>query len=204
VKAHAYIDGFNLYYGIRRRPRDKWLNLEALLDRLFPDDDVALIRYFTARVKGKIDPTAPAHQQAYLSALSSLPRVSVRFGKFNVNPTWLPLNMPSQWRVPVLRAEEKGSDVNLATYLLTDAFAKACEMAIIISNDSDLREPIKVVQQPPFNLTVWVVNPLTTPKTKMGADYHIDLRRADVAASHFPDRVRTSKGKWVVRPNSWT
>ena len=44
--------------------------------------------------------------------------------------------------VRVMKTEEKGSDVNLATYLLVDAFEDRFDVAVIISNDSDLKEPI--------------------------------------------------------------
>jgi hypothetical protein len=98
MRAHACIDGFNLYFGIKRWPAYKWLNLEALLDRVFPKDDIRVIRYFTARVKGSIDPGAPIRQNAYLRALGTLPRVVTHFGKFNINKTWLPLNMPPDGR----------------------------------------------------------------------------------------------------------
>jgi hypothetical protein len=35
--------------------------------------------------------------------------------------------------VEVIKTEEKGSDVNLATYLLLDAFRRDCDTAIVIS-----------------------------------------------------------------------
>ena len=37
-----------------------------------------------------------------------------------------------------MKSEEKGSDVNIATYLLVDAFDDEYETAIIVTNDSDL------------------------------------------------------------------
>jgi len=43
----------------------------------------------------------------------------------------------------VIKTEEKGSDVNLATHLLHDAHRGWFEAAVIVSNDSDLLEPIK-------------------------------------------------------------
>ena len=48
--------------------------------------------------------------------------------------------------VSVIKTEEKGSDVNLATYLLMDAFDNLFDVAVIISNDSDLKEPISQVR----------------------------------------------------------
>ena len=35
---------------------------------------------------------------------------------------------------------------NLATYLLHDGFTGAYDTAVIVSNDSDLREPVRVVR----------------------------------------------------------
>jgi hypothetical protein len=203
MDAVAYIDGFNLYYGIKRWRAYKWVDLEALVDRLFPKDNVTLIRYFTARVKGKIDPGAVLRQQAYLRALDSLPRVEKTYGKFQIRPTWLPLEHERLPKVPVLRSEEKGSDVNLATFLLVDAAKQPGGMSIVFSNDSDLREAIRSVQAPPFDKTVWVVNPRVTPKTKMDATYHIDLNIADVRDSQLPDSVTLPSGQVVTRPSSW-
>ena len=44
----------------------------------------------------------------------------------------------------IWKTEEKCSDVNIATYLLLDAFQKSYEVAAVLSNDSDLVEPIRL------------------------------------------------------------
>ena len=57
---------------------------------------------------------------------------------------------PEGWKVSALRVvktEEKGSDVNLATFLLMDAFDDLFDVAVIISNDSDLKEPIAQISR---------------------------------------------------------
>jgi len=46
LKANVYIDGFNLYYGIKKWPECKWLDLEALAERLFRE--LSLIRQYAA------------------------------------------------------------------------------------------------------------------------------------------------------------
>ena len=61
-------------------------------------------------------------------------------------PTRMPLHPPPATgpkTVQVMKSEEKGSDVNLATYLLVDAFDDDYEAAVVVSNDSDLAEPIR-------------------------------------------------------------
>jgi hypothetical protein len=46
-----------------------------------------------------------------------------------------------------IKTEEKGSDVNLATHLLHDPHMDRFDVAVVISNDSDLLEPIKIARQ---------------------------------------------------------
>jgi hypothetical protein len=76
--------------------------------------------------------------------------VSIHLGHFSTKPAKMLLANP----VPggprfadVLRTEEKGSDVNLATYLLADAFRADADAFVIISNDSDLTEPMRIVRR---------------------------------------------------------
>ena len=53
--------------------------------------------------------------------------------------------------VEVLDTEEKGSDVNLASYLLMDGFENDYEMAVVVSNDSDLQLPISMTRTAMMN-----------------------------------------------------
>ena len=48
--------------------------------------------------------------------------------------------------IEVYKTEEKGSDVNLASHLLVDAAHRDCEVAVVVSNDSDLKDPIELAQ----------------------------------------------------------
>lgn len=61
-------------------------------------------------------------------------------------------------RVWVDKTEEKGSDVNLASHLLRDAFRGAFQVAVLITNDSDLAEPVRIVRQE-LNLPVGILSP---------------------------------------------
>lgn len=120
VRVRVYVDGFNLYYGaLKARPESRWLDLVAVSRLLRPNDAIDAIRYFTARVKGNRDATAPGKQKLYLAALDTLPLVTVHFGQFRTHPVAMPLAEPVSGRkrtARVLKTEEKGSDVNLATH----------------------------------------------------------------------------------------
>ena len=45
-----------------------------------------------------------------------------------------------------MKPEEKGSNVNLATHMVNDAWKNLYDVALIISNDSDLVEAIHIVK----------------------------------------------------------
>lgn len=144
-----YIDGFNLYYGAVRDTPYRWLDLGKLCDALSPDLRVDKIWYFTARV-GDRGPSSSAvvNQNTYLDALATVPNLEAVFGKFQTKPVRLPLANPTADAqfAKVLRTEEKGSDVNLAVYLLRDAFQGICDEAVVISADSDLCSAIETVR----------------------------------------------------------
>jgi hypothetical protein len=162
MRANIYVDAFNLYYGCLRGTPYKWLNLEALATALVPKDEVRRIRYFTALVSARPDdPQQAQRKQTYLRALATVPKVSLHLGHYLSHPVRMPLAHPlpgGPATVEVVKTEEKGSDVNLATYLLLDAFQNDCEVALVITNDSDLKEPIALAQSV-LGISVGVANP---------------------------------------------
>ncbi len=203
MRIFAYIDGFNLYYGIRRWQKSKWLDVRALCERLFPDDDVEHIRYFTASVKAQGDPGAPLRQEVYLRALASTRGLTIHRSTFLVRTRWLPLDMPDRWRVPVIVTEEKGSDVSLGAHMVRDAFVDGPELVVAFTNDSDLRDPIAMLQVPPLSLPVWVVNPHPRKAAALEPTVHLDLKKTDVLACQLPDQLRAPNGTTLTRPQSW-
>jgi hypothetical protein len=139
MATNVYVDAFNLYYGCLKGTPYRWLDLGALCRRLLPKDRINRIRYFTATVSARPDnPDAPQRQQVYLRALETIPGLSIHHGHYLSHVTRMPLARPRRRgarTVEVVKTEEKGSDVNLATFLLLDAFKRGCEVAVVISND---------------------------------------------------------------------
>jgi hypothetical protein len=105
----------------------------------------------------------------------------------------------------VVIREEKGSDVNLATYLLHDALvAKVVDKAIVITNDSDLEEPIRLVAQ--GGVPVGIVNPHRGPdnaRLKAAATFTIPFRREVVAHCQLPNPMIGRNGKQIHKPREW-
>jgi hypothetical protein len=128
-RANIYIDGFNLYYGCLKGTGYKWLDLAALASKLVPSHSINQIRYFAARISARPghDLDSPVRQETYLRALATTPHLSIHLGHFQQTTVRAARASPrpdDSRTVEVLKTEEKGSDVNLATYLLLDAFRK--------------------------------------------------------------------------------
>ena len=209
-KSIVYIDGFNLYYGALKGTPYKWLDLEALSRRLLPRDEIVKIRYFTARIGSRSDdPQRVRRQQAYLRALAALPLVEIHYGHYVTRPVRLPLADPPSTggrTVRVLKTEEKGSDVNLATYLLLDAFGQRCDTAVVMSNDSDLAEAIRVAQTE-LAVAVGIINPHGRERRsrklqQLGCLFHKQVPRAALKLAQLPSVVHDGSGL-IRRPDRW-
>lgn len=206
LRVRVYIDGFNLYYGSLKDTPFKWLDVLRLSEMLAPSRPIDHIRYFTARVSGKVDPTAPSRQNAYLAALSSIPNLTIHYGKFLAGVHRMPLAAPrpaGPRMVDVIRTEEKGSDVNLATYLLLDGCDGQYDLAMVISNDSDLKDAID--QANTRFAPVWVINPNVrfSNALKGAATRYLPIPGATLSASQFPDPVTLPNGHKISKPARW-
>lgn len=138
----AYVDGFNLYYGMRcaRWQRYYWLNIQLLIQNLLkPDQQLVCTKYFTSRVSSTPgDPQKDKRQGSYLEALETLSDFQIFYGHylgtevrcFNCGHTWG-------------SHEEKMTDVNIAVELMVDAFQDAYDTALVVSGDSDLAVRLK-------------------------------------------------------------
>jgi uncharacterized LabA/DUF88 family protein len=207
VKTNFYVDGFNLYYGALKGTPHKWLDLAALFRRVFPRNEIGRIRYFTARVDRR-PPHFQQHQQqqAYLRALETIPSLSIHYGQFRTRPVQMRLEKPRRGGAKtarVLKTEEKGSDVNLASYLLLDAFREDCDVAIVVSNDADLKTPIELAINE-LGIRVGVLNPHKPEKRSLDLrpTFIKQLRQGPVAASQFAPVLRDASGE-IRKPKRW-
>ena len=129
---------------------NRWLDVGKLAQLLLPKHQIVRIRYFTALVTNRPgDPLQAQRQQKYLRALQTIPILTIHYGHFLPKTKQRPLAHPPEFGPPfvkVLDTEEKGSDVNLASYLLMDGFESQYEVAVVISSNSDLQVPIEMVR----------------------------------------------------------
>jgi uncharacterized LabA/DUF88 family protein len=217
MRVIAYIDGFNLYYrALKGNPSLKWLNLTAFTEKfLSQDDTLKRVNYYTACVSGERDIDAPRRQNAYFRALKTLPNLTIHYGTFLKKCQCRPLvheiplvhpKSPNGQFVLIKSCEEKGSDVNLASHLLRDAFSGYFDAAVVVSADTDLIEPIRIVTAE-VRKPVGLIHPdLHRPVSKSLAQVASFVRhvsRSSLLNSQFEQSISPSNGKLIVRPKTW-
>ena len=208
-----YIDGFNLYYRLLKKyPQYRWLNVKLLFESFnFKFYPIAVIRYFTAKVgSSKKDHSIHIRQNIYLRALRTIPEMHIHYGQFKKREVMGKLeerdNLSFGRIVKVSKFEEKGSDVNLASYMLLDCFSGRCDVPILISNDSDLSTPLKIIKTV-FKKPIGLITPDTNKKMavqdlKKYASFHKGISEIQLQQSQFP-RVMTDKEGSFYRPKQW-
>ena len=206
-RTNVYIDSWNLYYGCLKKSPNKWINVAEMVRRSMPSTyQINHIRVFTARAKARpADPQGPVRQEMFFRALQTIPNLTMHYGNFLVSRPMMRLVTPladGTEYLPVIKTEEKGSDVNLATYLLVDGFKGEYEAAVVVSDDSDLVEPIKVVRQE-LQLHVTVLSP--RGKSRELSSIATRFRRIEEAvlrASQFPSTLVDVNGIFM-KPPAW-
>ncbi len=203
----VYVDGFNFYYGQVRGTRWKWLDPAALFRRVLgPQNELTKVKYFTARVQpSPSDPNVNVRQDAYLRALRAhCPLVELHFGHFLRHRVSMEHVNPPPPTVEVWKNEEKGSDVNLALHVLDDAWRDAYDCAVIVSNDSDLAEALRLVKAHHRKLIGLVTPGAPTRKTSRQLREHADfvnpIRTWMLRESQLPDLI---PGTTIHKPESW-
>lgn len=196
-----YIDGFNLYHGIKSKYGRKyiWLNIEALATSfLKPNQMLARVKYFTAMIRD--NPSKEIRQKTYISAIQMLPNTDIYYGKYLVNDHICP-SCGYIEKIP----SEKMTDVNIASHLLTDAYNNLFDVAILVSADSDLTGPIKMVCQYYSGKKIVIAFPPDRVsfdlKNTAHAFFNISLQK--IKKSQFPQTIVLPDKTVLQRPGSW-
>ncbi len=200
----SYIDGFNLYFGLRAKGWRKyyWLDPAAMTKAfLKPHQQFRHCHYFTARIHTKTNNSQNAKRQTlWLDALATRADITSHFGYYlqkkkqcdACGATWI-------------SHEEKMTDVNIAAQLLVDAYEDRYDTAIIVSGDSDLTMPIKKVRERFANKRLIVAFPPARRSAQLSkaAHGHFVIGADKLRKNLLPNEITTSFGYVVKRPSEW-
>lgn len=200
----AYMDGFNLYFGLRDRAWRKyyWLDLVALSTNLLkPGQILAGVHYFTTRIRnnGRNSPDIQ-RQTTYIEALETLPALTVNFGHYLEKPRKC-VRCGNAWK----DFEEKMTDVNIACQLLLDAFDNRFDTALLLSADSDLTTPVRQVRRRFPQKRIVVAQPPGRHSSELtkAASGFFTVGEDKVRQSQLPPTVKRADGFVLSRPAYW-
>jgi uncharacterized LabA/DUF88 family protein len=200
----AYIDGFNLYFGLRSKGWKKfyWLDLHELATSLIkPSQTLEAVHYFTARIRANGHNTSDMQRQTtYLEALATRPVLSLHFGHYLDKPRQC-RRCGAQW----MDYEEKMTDVNIAVQLLADAYDDRFDTALLISADSDLTTPVSVIRAkfPGKNIIVALPPNRRSHQLTQAASGSFIINETAYRRSQLPAQVQRADGFTLHRPAAW-
>jgi len=199
-----YIDGFNLYFGLKSRGWRKyyWLNLQEMCSRLTrPHQELVKVRYFTARINQAAEDKR-RRQLTYLEALETLPLVDIHYGLYLASPQTC-----FKCGHTFIKHSEKKSDVNIAVKLITDAIDDLYDSAVVISADSDLTPAIDTIKTHFPKKRVLLFFPPKRSSLSLKNACHVCcgvLNKTTISRSQLPDVVKSKSGYPLKRPIHWT
>ncbi len=209
----AYIDGFNVYFGIKSKFGHKylWLDLVELVRQVRPCDDIIAVRYFTAVVKG--EPAAAANQIEYIEALQAHcgPELDVQrgwfkprgIGPFRACGQHYECGCPRRFR----SYEEKETDVALGAAMVEDAAANRGDLTLLVSADSDFAPAIRAIRRLSPSRPVLLAMPpgnLKPHKRFVNVGY-FNINETALRHAQLPTSIRDpDAGRTRTRPAKWT
>ncbi|MCX7692519.1 MAG: NYN domain-containing protein [Tepidimonas taiwanensis] len=200
----TYIDGFNLYFGLRSKGWRKyyWLDLHQLsVSLLKTGQHLVTVHYFTTYIRANGRNTDDMHRQVlYIEVIKTRPLLTLHLGHYLDKP-----RRCHQCGATWTDYEEKMTDVNIATQLLADAYDDRFDTALIISADSDLTTPVAQVRRRFPHKRVIIAEPPGRRSTalRQAASGYLRIGENKFRASQLPDTVQRADGFALMRPSQW-
>ena len=135
--------------------------------------------------------------------MSYIPEVEIYYGHFLEHTVNMPLANPNGKNrfVDVIKREEKGSDVNLAVHFLNDAWLNRYDCGVIISNDSDLAESVKLVRsQTTKKIGIISPFPRVSKELKQHSHFQRTIRKNVLASCQLPEKIPNTN---ITKPQQW-
>ncbi len=131
----VFIDGSNLYHSLKNHFSRADLDLGKFTRKLLQKRQLVRIYYYNASVGQKQEPEVYKQQQAFFASVNAVPYTELRLGR---------LVYTNQW--PNVPPYEKGTDVQLATDMITHSYKNNYDVAILVAGDNDFAGAVQAVK----------------------------------------------------------
>lgn len=197
----AYVDGFNLYFGLKEKGWRcyYWLNIYLLCQNLLrPPQHLILVKYFTSRITSP--PDKKKRQSTFLEALKVVSGIIPYYGIYQESPVTCE-NCGHINNIP----EEKMTDVQISSEMVSDAHLNRYDTALLITGDRDLVPAIEKIRSESLKKRVVVAFPpmRTNADLRGTANAYIHVTEAELKKSLLPPEIPTISGYILKCPQSW-
>ena len=208
MRTIIYVDWFNFYHRIIKTSGYRWLDISQLFNKkLKTNHKIIKIKFFTSNLLAiKGDNTERVKQRNYHNAIQSyIPNLEMYFGKFKKRTIHIPRNIKGYSRKnrEFTTFEEKGTDVNLAIEMLSDALLKNCECVVLVSNDSDFSGVLrKIKTQSEIKVGLLTPGKQTNVSNELidFINFHRRITLKDLKSNRLPERIPDTN---IIKPPSW-
>jgi len=201
-KVIVYVDGYNFYYGLKECNWKKfyWLDLVNFFQSFMgPNQELVKVKYFSAYPsnQGKRE-----RQDTFFSANSINDRFDLILGSFLKKDVHCG-HCFETFKIP----EEKKTDVNIATHMISDCIYNECDITILVSGDSDLTPPIEFIKRHNPNHVVNVFFPPRRSGSHLKQitdnSLHLEQYKRRFSQSLLPNEIEGQHGIIFRKPDSW-
>lgn len=209
------VDGFNLYHSLCSATRQgsseslKWLDLHSMCRALLPaigaNATLASIDYFTA-LPGHLaisDPARLERHRVYIRALTAMrnPGVRMHFGRIRRQTIRIE---GDQLKRKIVVWREKGTDVALAGRLMALGHKAECDLAVIVSGDTDYAILPDLFRET-YSRDLIFALPFGRASSELAdlAPGSLLLSPELYRSCQLPEKVRLPSGKYLHRPREW-
>ena len=207
-KAIFYIDGLNLYNGLKNAGLRKyyWLDLNKLAKSLLKKDlqELAIVKYFTSVVypRGNFDAFGMnkyQRQNSYLKALRTLPNLQVLLGRHQKN-----ISICNSCGNKISRYSEKMTDVKISVEMLRDAFLSKCNLQVLITGDTDLLPVAELINSmSKIKLLIFAPPYRKTSRLSKHCYFYGKIFINNLRNSQLPDVIINRDGFKIEKPKYW-
>jgi len=129
-----FIDGSNLYHSLKNYFNRTDLDIGKFTRKLIGRRTHVRTYYYNARVGQKQEPELYKQQQTFFAGVNAIPYTELRLGRL-VYTNW-----------PSVPPYEKGTDVQLATDMITHSYKNNYDVAILVAGDNDFAGAVQAVK----------------------------------------------------------
>jgi uncharacterized LabA/DUF88 family protein len=197
----VYVDGFNFYYGLKTPKWRKyyWIDIVKLFEMFIrPNQELVAVKYFSAR---PTDIGKSKRQDAFFQANNENPKFKLILGKY-LKKTIECFNCHNI----IHTYEEKESDVRFATQIVADAYQQNCDIAIIVSADSDMIPAIELAKEARVKVFIYFPpNQFSSNLAIMGSGTPLLMQRFEhrFKKAIMSDTIRLNNGFDLKKPTEW-